>query len=493
MNQMDTGLLLVRLLFFGIFALAGIAKFLDLKGSVKAFKEFGIPAGLALPSSIALSVFEIVIALLFLSVETAWFGAIGAAALLLLFISQMIYQLAKGNAPDCHCFGQLHSAPVSKVSVARNIVFGSLALFLVWRGAGGQGLSLSDPRLDVMQLAFGVAIVSLLITVLFYLKTLIAQQAELVKRIELVELVARDGGTVERDDVGHPHEGLPIGAVFPDFELSDLNGENVSLDGLIAKQKPALFVFVSPTCTPCKALLPEFEQWVDELGEKVNLIFVSNGTLDENQVKFSDVPSLTILLQNKRELADAVRAKWTPTAVFMNANGRIASHVAAGDTAIRALVEQIKTEDLKNEFTHFANLNGHQHENKIGSDAPDFKLDATSGRALTTADLKGRETLALFWSHSCGYCGLMADELRDWDLTKGIDAPQLVVFSDGETAANEALGLTSTVLFDPEHKTANELGRYGTPSAVLINENGKIISETAVGAPDIWSLIGKRK
>ena len=33
----------------------------------------------------------------------------------------------------------------------------------------------------------------------------------------------------------------------------------------------------------------------------------------------------------------------------------------------------------------------------------------------------------------------------------------------------------------------------GTPSAVLINENGKIISEVAVGAEQIWTLIGKRK
>ncbi len=33
----------------------------------------------------------------------------------------------------------------------------------------------------------------------------------------------------------------------------------------------------------------------------------------------------------------------------------------------------------------------------------------------------------------------------------------------------------------------------GTPSAVLINENGKIASEVAVGAGNIFALIGKRK
>src|SRR5207244_1774844 len=101
---MEIILLLARLILAGIFALAGIAKFLDLKGSKKAFKEFGVPESIALPSSIALSIAEMLIAVLLLSTRTSWYGAIGGLALLILFIAQMIYQLAKGNAPDCHCF-----------------------------------------------------------------------------------------------------------------------------------------------------------------------------------------------------------------------------------------------------------------------------------------------------------------------------------------------------------------------------------------------------
>ena len=42
----------------------------------------------------------------------------------------------------------------------------------------------------------------------------------------------------------------------------------------------------------------------------------------------------------ERELADAAKAQWTPTAVLVDANGRIASHTAAGDNAIRDLVEK---------------------------------------------------------------------------------------------------------------------------------------------------------
>lgn len=489
---MDTFLLLLRLILFGIFALAGVAKFLDLKGSEKAFKDFGIPDALAKPSSIALSVFEILIAILFLSVDTAWYGAIGASALLLLFIGQMVYQMAQGRAPDCHCFGQLHSAPVGKISVARNIAFGVVALFLVYRGPTGQGLSLADPRLDIMQLAFGVIFIACLLAVVFYLKKISEQQTEIMRRIELMELVARDGGAVEREHAGHPHEGLPIGAVVPDFELPDLSGATVSLADIKAVTKPVLFLFVSPTCNPCQALVPEFAAWQNDLGDKVKFVFLSSGSAEDNAAKFGREGANVVLLQNDREVAEQVKARWTPTALLMDANGRVASHAAAGDTAIRTLIEQIKAEDLTREFAHFANLDGHTHGNKIGEPVPEFTLPDIKGNQITSDFFQNKPTLVAFWSQSCPHCVEMMKELREWDRAKGQDQPNLVVFSDTDLAAHEEFHLNSPIVIDQGHKTASDFGMFGTPSAVLVNEDGRIVSETAVGAPDIWALIGKK-
>jgi hypothetical protein len=34
---------------------------------------------------------------------------------------------------------------------------------------------------------------------------------------------------------------------------------------------------------------------------------------------------------------------------------------------------------------------------------------------------------------------------------------------------------------------------FGTPSGVIIDESGTIVTETATGAPNIWALVGKRK
>lgn len=490
---MEIVFLLVRILLAGIFALAGVAKFIDLKGSEKAFQDFGVPKALALPGAVALSVAEIAIAVLLLSVETSWFGAIAALSLLVLFFGQMIYQLARGNAPDCHCFGQLHSEPVSKISILRNVLFAIPAAMLVFSGRSSQGMSLTDPRIDVMQFAFGVAIVALLVVAIFYLRQISSRQDEIMRRVELMELVARDGGTVERDEMSHPHEGLPIGAIVPDFALPDIAGEVWSLADVRADNLPALFIFVSPNCTPCKALIPEFEQWQTDLAGKVRLVFISSGKSEDNADKFAGPVAESLLLQKDREFAELVKAQWTPTAVLMDASGRVASHVAAGDTAIRALIEQVKVEDLSREFAYFTNGNGHSHTTKIGEDVPQFSIADIEGQEITSDYFRDKKTLVAFWSLTCGYCEQMLDDLREWDKTKGMDEPGLLVFSDGDDEANGALGLNSPVVTDAGHKTAAGFGMFGTPSAVLVNEDGKIVSETAVGAPDIWSLIGKRK
>jgi peroxiredoxin/uncharacterized membrane protein YphA (DoxX/SURF4 family) len=485
-------LLILRLALAGIFALAGVAKFMDLEGSEKAFKEFGVPAAIAKPSSIALSVFEIAIAVMFLFTATSWLAAVCGSALLVLFIAQMIYQMAKGNAPDCHCFGQVHSEPVGTKSVVRNVLFALPATLLVWQGPGQQGMSLADPRLDVTQLAFGIVIVAFLAAVAFQLKKISGQQNQIMRRIEMLEIVAHDGGTVERDDLAHPHEGLPIGAVFPDFELPDLNGDVVPLSDLREEHKAVLFLFVGPTCNPCKALLPEFEQWYAELNEKVKFVFVSSGSAEENSEKFDSNASKLILLQKHRELADLVKAQWTPTAVLMDKNGRIASHVAAGDAAIRSLIEQIKVSDPRQEFNYFTNGNGHSHLGKIGENVPQFSLTDIKGNEITSDFFHGKQTLVAFWSLTCPHCTEMIKTLGEWDRAKTNGDPALVVFSEGDIETHREFGLKSSIILEEGYATAEQFGMYGTPSAVLVNEHGRIISETAAGAPNIWALVGRK-
>lgn len=491
---MENLLFILRILLVAIFGVAGFAKLYDLSGSKKAVEGFGVPESLAKPLGVLLPIVEIAIAVSLLFVQTSWFGAIGAAVLLGVFIAGMTWQWSKGNAPDCHCFGQVHSEPVSPKSIIRNVVFILPALGLIVAGKDNQGLNLFDSNINnttesPMNIIIGLAVIGLLAAVVYFLKQISEQQVQIMRRIEILEFTAHEGTKeVEREDVTNPTEGLPIGSLAPVFELPDLNDKIVTIKDLISPKKTTMFFFVSPTCNPCGALLPEIEEWQTELKDKLNFVFISSGGVKENTDKLAGKTLKKVLLQQDREVAELFGAKWTPTVVLVNSEGRIASRLAAGDTAIRELVEKIKVAEEEEILFVTSDENS-----KLGQELPEFELEDVSGKAITPKDLVGKSTLITYWSTGCGWCQRMLDDLRDWDKTKGQDEPNLLVVSSGDAEKHKEMDLSSTILLDNEGLISGELGMSGTPSAVLINEHGKVISEVAVGSSQIWALVGRKE
>src|SRR5437868_2403025 len=134
-------LLLARLLLAVVFVVAGLAKLADRAGSRQALVGFGLPAALAAPLGILLPLAEVAVAVALLPAASAWWGALGALALLLLFVAGIGFNLARGRTPDCHCFGQLHSEPVGWTTLARNAILAAIAAFVVWQGRANPGVS----------------------------------------------------------------------------------------------------------------------------------------------------------------------------------------------------------------------------------------------------------------------------------------------------------------------------------------------------------------
>jgi thiol-disulfide isomerase/thioredoxin len=312
-----------------------------------------------------------------------------------------------------------------------------------------------------------------------------------MRRIEVIEVLSHDGGKEVKRDLGSLEDGLPIGAIPPDFALKDLGGRTVATKDLLAKKKPLVLLFVSPTCAPCAALLPEIEQWLEDFRERVEFVIMSSGNASENAEKFGGKSFKPILLQNDREVAAMFRAQWTPAAIFINYKGVIGSSPAIGDTAIRELIAKLRAETPESLFAFAPKEDGNGL--KIGDDVPDFSLKDLHDREITAKDLAGKPTLITNWSTSCGYCAQMIRDLEKWDREKGADEPNLLVLSQSKPEDLKGLELKSPIVFDQENKTAEKFGMSGTPSAILINENGKIVSEVAVGEANIWALLGRRK
>src|ERR1044072_50194 len=111
---MDTVEVAVRIVLALVFATAGVGKLRDLEGSRRAMQDFGVSEGLAPTVGLLLPLAELVTAILLIFEPTAQVGAILAALLLLAFIGGIPNALRHGTQPDCHCFGQIHSAPAGR-------------------------------------------------------------------------------------------------------------------------------------------------------------------------------------------------------------------------------------------------------------------------------------------------------------------------------------------------------------------------------------------
>lgn len=216
---MDTFILIIRLVLFGVFAVSGVTKFLDPQGTAKAMRDFGTPEEFSRFFAVALPFAEVVFAVCLLFVSMSWVGSAGALLLLVTFTGGMIWQMLQGRAPDCHCFGQIHSEPVGVKSLVRNIIFALMAVFLLVRGREGQGAELATSAAGMLQMVLILLLVILGVVLLGYLVKLTAQQNELIRRIGVLELASGEPKPVERNDAGDPSDGLPIGAPLPDSTL----------------------------------------------------------------------------------------------------------------------------------------------------------------------------------------------------------------------------------------------------------------------------------
>jgi uncharacterized membrane protein YphA (DoxX/SURF4 family) len=136
----STALLGARLVLACIFTVSGAGKGFDIEGSRQALMDFGLPWHLSRFAWL-LPVTELAVALALLSASSVWYAAIGALALLILFIAATAVNLARGRTPDCHCFGQFHSEPIGWSTLARNTVLTAIAGFVVLEAPSNPGPS----------------------------------------------------------------------------------------------------------------------------------------------------------------------------------------------------------------------------------------------------------------------------------------------------------------------------------------------------------------
>jgi thiol-disulfide isomerase/thioredoxin len=464
---MSGAVLVCSLLLAAVFAVAGMAKFSDRGGSRDAARGFGVPDSLAGAVGVGVPVAELAVAGLLLFPETRVVAG-GMALLLLSAFSVAIgVAMARGRAPDCHCFGQLHSEPAGWRALVRNAVVAAVAAFVLVAGRSdsGVGALVWADRLDGLEwatLALALALVAVIAVGGLVVLHVTRSYGRVLTRLDRAEERLQAAGLDLSEPDEMPQLGLVPGTAAPPFSLRSVGGEQVALEDLMSAGRPLLLVFTSPTCGQCSVLMPKVAEWQRGHADDMTVALLSGGnpSLVREETEGLD----RVLLDKDLSVYEAYDVNGTPSAVLVSDDGTIAAWTAAGAEWIEALFEQA-----------LAGL-GRTPGFPVGAEVPSEIAELVSG-----------PTALLFWNPDCGFCQSMEESLRVWIADPPAGAPALLVVSSGDFAVE------APVIPDPQWELASSLGADGTPMAVLVDGEGRIASGVAGGAPDVLELLRARE
>lgn len=289
-------------------------------------------------------------------------------------------------------------------------------------------------------------------------------------------------------------KGLPVGSVAPDFELPDLAGVPHKLSRF--RDKDLLLLFFNPQCGFCTKVAADLAALpLEGTGGQAVPIVVTTGEVDENRklVEKHGIRCL-VLIQKNMEVASQYRAQGTPMGYRIDAKGRIASELAVGAEPLLKLAGKdwkLETRSLgKQPDPSLARSRINRDGLKAGTGAPEFRLPRIDEGELSLSDLRGERVLLVFSDPECGPCDELAPRLEE--LHREVRDLQVVVISRRDREATRAkaakLGVTYPIVMQQQWEISLKYGMFATPIGYLIDAQGIVLRDVAVGVESILAL-----
>jgi peroxiredoxin len=292
------------------------------------------------------------------------------------------------------------------------------------------------------------------------------------------------------------------GSVLNDFALPLLGGGTMTLSQW--RGRKIALIFLSPQCKYSAKLLPDLAAVLSE-GAEVNPppVIISTGSVEENQ-RFFGWHHITcpILLQEDSEVAALYLAMATPMAYLVDEQGATLGHAAVGPTAILNLFrDQGRAGDApSNDYSRAGShrsLAPRQIERdalKAGTPAPEFTLPALDGSELSLSSFRGRPVLLVFSDPNCKPCNELLPKLEQ--IHRKSKDLQVLMIGRGDPEANrnkvKKLGLTFPVVLQRSWEISRAYGMFATPIGYLVDEDGVVVEDVAVGGNRILALAAPR-
>jgi peroxiredoxin len=326
---------------------------------------------------------------------------------------------------------------------------------------------------------------------------LVRQNGRILLRLESIE---------QRLGARHPEQrrepaGLPLGAAAPEFELPDLAGQKHKLSGF--RGRDVLLIFFNPKCGFCTKMAADLVALpLDGARDSAVPIVVTTGNAEANRrlVEQHGI-RCTVLLQEEMEVAAQYRAQGTPMGYRIDPEGKIASDLVIGAEPLLELATKPfsrvpagrapgATSKHKQPDPSLSRSRLNRNGLKGGAMAPEFTLPRIDGGELSLTDLRGGHVLLVFSDPDCGPCDELAPRLQELHLQR--PDLQVVVISRRDADATrdkaESLGLTYPIVLQKQWEISLKYGMFATPIGYVIDEQGVLLSDVAVGVEPILAL-----
>jgi len=328
---------------------------------------------------------------------------------------------------------------------------------------------------------------------------LIRQNGRILLRLEAIEARLPPRAAAPRPSA----QGLPIGTPAPDFELPDLADAPHKLSQF--RGRDLLLLFFNPGCGFCTKMAGDLAALAtDGRNGSAIPIVVTTGDLDANRKLIAEHGiTCVVLLQQQMEVASQYRAQGTPMGYRIDAAGRIASELTIGAEPLLKLAAAAPAPRPPTGVT--GNGSAHKHKEadpslarsrlnrsglKAGETAPEFKLPRIDGGETELAEFRGERVLLVFSDPDCGPCDELAPQLQQLH-TQRTDSRVLMISrrdADATRAKAAKLGLTFPIVMQKQWELSMKYGMFATPIGYLIDEQGVLLSDVAVGVGPILAL-----
>ena len=337
-------------------------------------------------------------------------------------------------------------------------------------------------------------LVLILVSLWFGLYQIVKQQGRIILRLDALEQ--------QRGAAAQPAEpqGLGVGTEFPAFTLPDLEGAQVALESFRGKR--VLLVHWSPQCGFCDLIAPELARLQPDFAKHgVQLLLLAHGEADANR-KLAEEHGLKcpILLYKDAKEPEPLANQGTPSAYLLDAEGRVAKPLAVGSDKVPLLAAEAANEEVAAE-ERSKRLPGEKPLSlsrivrdglTAGTPAPAFSLPDIYGRTVSLDDYRGRRVLLVFSDPHCGPCDQLAPQLAQLQLHNANNGLVVVMVGRGEAEENrkkaEQHGIKFPVVMQEKWRLSKEYGIFSTPVAFLIDEDGVIAKDVAIGPDPIMAL-----